>query len=190
MLYDAANEYPLDQAKRSWASRHRWTRAAGETWATLDGEINQRSVNKVIATLDPNSPLILTIESTGGNPLEGFRLFHALRAHAPPVTTMTRGHCDSAALIPFLGGDIRIAGSGATFLLHNVECDPTGRPTAAALRSQAISIAEVDAAILNVICARSRRFPGWQVTAEMDAETRLDGAQAQLRGLATHLVSG
>jgi ATP-dependent protease ClpP protease subunit len=187
-VFFAANEYGYDQAKRSWQSRHRWTRAADENWLSLVGEIDERSVSRIISAIDPDAPLNLTIESTGGNPLEGFRLFHALRAHAPPVVTMTRGRCDSAAIIAFLGGDARVAGSGATFLLHNVECDPTGRPTAAALRSQAISIAEVDQAIINVICARARGYPGWQVMAEMDAETRLTAQNALLRGLVTDVV--
>jgi ATP-dependent protease ClpP protease subunit len=187
-VFNAANEYPFDQAKRAWASRHRWTRAADENWLTLAGEINERSASRIISAIDPDAPLILVIESTGGNPLEGFRLFHALRSIPAPVTCMTRGHCDSSAIIAYIGADIRIAGSGATFLLHNVECDPTGRPTAAALRSQAISIAEVDQAIINVICARARRYPGWQVMAEMDAETRLDAQNALLRGIATAVV--
>jgi ATP-dependent protease ClpP protease subunit len=177
-VFSAANEFVFDQAKRNWASRHRWTRPAAETWASLVGEIDERSVSRIIADIDPNAPLNLTISSRGGNPIEGFRLFHALRNHAPPVTTMAAGRCDSSAIIAYLGGDTRIAGSGATFLLHNVECDPTGRPTAAALRSQAMSIAEVDAAILNLICARARFYSGWQVRNEMQAETTLDAAAA------------
>jgi hypothetical protein len=51
-----------------------------------------------------------------------------------------------------------------------------------------ISIAEVDQAIINVICARARGYPGWQVMAEMDAETRLTAQNALLRGLVTNVV--
>jgi ATP-dependent protease ClpP protease subunit len=188
MLYDASAEYVFDQAKRSWQSRHRWTRPAAESWATLSGEIDERSVSRIISAIDPDAPLILTIESGGGNPLEGFRLFHALRAHAPPVTCMTASRCDSAAIIVYLGGDTRVARSGATFLLHNVECDPTGRPTAAALRSGAHAVDEVDQAIVNLICARCKYYQGWQVRSEMEREVVLAADAAALRGICTSIV--
>jgi ATP-dependent protease ClpP protease subunit len=187
-VFNAANEYPLDQAKRAWASRHRWTRPAAETWASLVGEIDDRSVNKVIAMLDPDSPLNLTISSRGGNPLAAFKLFSALREHAPGVTCMTDDHCDSAAIIIYMAGDVRIASHNASFLLHDVECGPTGRPTAAALRSGAADIAAVDDAIVNLICCRSRRYPAWQLRQELAAETTLGPNAALLRGICTSVV--
>jgi ATP-dependent protease ClpP protease subunit len=187
-MFNAADEFEFDWRKRAWSSYHRWRSPEPESWLSLAGEINERTANRIIAAIDPDAPLSLTIESTGGNPIEAFRLFNALRAHAPPVVCMTEGRCDSAAIIVYMAGDIRIAGRGATFLLHGVECDPYGRPTAAALRSQAVSIAEVDTAIVNAICARARRYPGWQVMSEMSAETTLDANNALLRGICTTIV--
>ena len=100
---------------------------------------------------------------------------------------MANSHCDSSALIAYLAGDTRIAESGATFLLHNVECDPTGRPTAAALRSGAHAVDQVDQAIVNLICARCKYYQAWQVRSEMEREVVLAADAAALRGIVTSI---
>jgi ATP-dependent protease ClpP protease subunit len=151
MLYAAANEYPFDQAKRSWQSRHRWTRPAVETWNNLTGELTDRAITQIINGLEPDAPLVLSIDSDGGDPVAAFDLYHALRAHPAPVTTIAGPQCHSAAIIAYLAGDNRIASRDSRSLVHGTASNPVGRPSAQSLRAGADFLADMDQAIETLI---------------------------------------
>src|SRR5258706_7915398 len=121
----------------------------------------------------PGAPLVIDVESEGGDPRSALFLFDNLRAHAAPVTCTTTFSCHSAALICFLGGDIRLASPTANFLLHQVERQPSSgwtRATSVAYRAEAANLEEFDKEIVSLICSRSR-YPAWQLRRDMVDET-------------------
>lgn len=183
-------EFRCDQRKASWKSRFRWATPQPETWCSLSGEVSDHAINRIINALDqaPQAPVFLTVDLHGGDPLAGFDLYNAIRSHAAPVTTSAGARCHSAALLVFLAGDARIAASGSRFVVHGAACEPLGRPSAPTLRDGARFLDDIDSRIANLVCIRAGRYPAWQLRADMAAEITLDGATAQLRGLATILV--
>jgi ATP-dependent protease ClpP protease subunit len=188
LLYDASAEHSFDWRKRAWSSYHRWRAPAQETWDTLSGEVTGRAVARIINALEPDSPLTPTIDSEGGDPVAAFELYAALRSHVAPVVTISGPTCNSAAVIAYLGGDVRIAGRNSTFLLHTVAADPLGRPSASSLRAGAEVLAHMDQQIQTLFAIRCKRYGGAQIRAEMAAEVTLDAAAAQLRGIATSIA--
>ena len=136
----------------------------------------------------PDAPVVLGIESDGGDPIAAFRLYDALRRHPPPVTTRTAAHCHSAAVIVFMAGDARLASRGARFLLHGVERQPRERPTAAALWAEAASLDGLDRQIADLICIRAGRYPLWRLRLDMRNETMLGADDAYRRGIITWIT--
>jgi ATP-dependent protease ClpP protease subunit len=187
MLYDASAEYGWTWRKQAFASRHRWSPAAPETWDNLTGEVTARAVARIVNALTPDAPLVLSIDSSGGDPVAAFELYNALRAHVAPVSTIA-ATCHSAAVVCFLAGDNRIASRNSRFLLHGTAADPLGRPSASSLRAGAAVLADMDRAIETLICCRCRHYPGWQLKAEMEREVELDGSAALLRGIVTSIA--
>jgi ATP-dependent protease ClpP protease subunit len=183
-------DHQNNKRKKFWVARHRWAAPPPETWASLCGAVTDAAVDAVIRVSEqaPQAPLNLTVESDGGDPLAAFRLYDRLRAHPAPVTTMTSVRCHSAALLAFLGGDIRLAAHNAQFLVHQVERNPTGRPTSARLRAEAADLDLFDQQIAQLICLRAGRYRLWRVRQDMAGEVVLGAEDAHLRGIVTNLA--
>lgn len=64
-------------------------------------------------------PIILYINSPGGNISDGFALIDAIKASETPVYTVNLGCCDSMALLVFMSGDKRFSMMHSEFLLHD-----------------------------------------------------------------------
>jgi ATP-dependent Clp protease protease subunit len=189
-FFDPFVDHRASQNKKFWAARHRWAAPPPETWASLCGEVDAASVSAIIAAVEqtPDAAVVLSIESNGGNPIEALRLYNSLRGHPGPITCMTSRCCHSAAVIVFLAGDIRVASRNAEFLLHRVERPSSSeRPTATTLRAEASDLDQLDDQIIQLIGSRSQ-FYGWRLRADMDNETVLDAATAQLRGIVHEVI--
>ena len=62
----------------------------------------------------------LHIDSLGGSVPEAFGMYQTLLQHPAKITTYADGFVASAALYPFLAGDVRIATSTSAFYFHEV----------------------------------------------------------------------
>src|SRR5947209_11352984 len=105
MSFDPFVDDRNTQRKKAWVARHPYVLSPPEVWCSLCGEVTSSTVNNIIravAQAPPGSPVILSVDSHGGNPLAALDLFNVLRGHSGPVTTMAAGCCYSAAAVIFL----------------------------------------------------------------------------------------
>ena len=77
---------------------------------------------------DPDKPIVVIINSQGGNADAGFGLYDTLRFVNPPIITLTAGLCASAAVIVFLSGEKRKRFSlpNSRFLIHQPSTSAVG----------------------------------------------------------------
>lgn len=93
-------------------------------------DISQQAANNfinVLAHLAQQQPqttrLILGINSNGGNVVAGVLLHNALLAMPFEVVTHNLSNVDSIANVIFMGGAVRKANPGSTFMFHGVGFD-------------------------------------------------------------------
>jgi len=96
----------------------------------LNDEVNENVVNNVIyhilrynrvdqgKPVDKRTPIILYINSPGGNLSDGFALVDAITTSITPVYTVNLGLAASAACYIFMAGDKRFAMPRSEFLIH------------------------------------------------------------------------
>ena len=97
----------------------------------LIGEINEDMDNKVanfISTIieeDNTSPIIITINSNGGNIVSGFSIFNRLKSIPNQISTVILGECCSVANIIYLVASFnnRFAFPFTSFCLRSVFCE-------------------------------------------------------------------
>jgi ATP-dependent protease ClpP protease subunit len=185
-------EAACDAQKTRWQGRHKWRTPAAETWLALDGEITGKLADGIVAAIEasPDAPLFLSIDSRGGDAGQALWLYRAIRAHAAPTTAVCNGRCCSAALLPYLAGDRRLAARSARFLVHNGELDAPirGRMTGANLRNHAAEVEAMDVEFLDITVARCRFWSEWSVRAAHNSETSFDAAAARLRGIVHEII--
>lgn len=77
---------------------------------------------------DPDKPIVVIINSQGGNADAGFGLYDTLRFVNPPIITLTAGLCASAAVIVFLSGEKgkRFSLPNSRFLIHQPSTSAVG----------------------------------------------------------------
>ena len=102
----------------------------------LSGDINTEVVNKIIKDiLDINyfddvneagirdyvrKPIVLYINSPGGNVSDGLALYDIIRTSVTPICTIAIGAAMSMGLWLFMAGDIRLIGENATLMYHEI----------------------------------------------------------------------
>lgn len=86
--------------------------------AYWDGEV---SPNSILAQIrDIKAPVIdVHIDSYGGEISAGWAIYNELLNHPAKIHTFADGFVASAAVYPFLAGDIRTANNVSVFFLHN-----------------------------------------------------------------------
>lgn len=97
----------------------------------LDGEINQGSIQQIIFHInrynridkdvpeDVRVPIILYINSPGGDTTAGFSVVDMIVNSKTPVYTVNLGMCDSMAFYIFIAGAKRYSMPHSEFLLHD-----------------------------------------------------------------------
>lgn len=109
----------------------------------LSEEINSSSVEKVINTIMSinydddqkeseykdwvREPIILFINTNGGNAYDAFALGDVILTSKTPVYTVALGWCMSAGLLIYLFGDKRFVGTYATLMYHDVSTWANGK---------------------------------------------------------------
>jgi ATP-dependent Clp endopeptidase proteolytic subunit ClpP len=89
----------------------------------LIGEIDDEKVNDVIQRIQfldrIGQHIVLYISSPGGLALSAVAIYDILKTVNVKVFTIASGYCQSAALIVFLGGDVRCATPHTRFMIHS-----------------------------------------------------------------------
>jgi ATP-dependent protease ClpP protease subunit len=184
-------ESDWDLRKKAWHRRYRWATVPSDIWCSLDGDLDCRAVDRIIAAIEqaPDAPVFLQVHSHGDSVGAAWECYERLRQHPGPVTTVAGSRCHSAAMILYLGGDTRLASRSSRFLIHGSAGELIGRASAVTLRSALRDTEEVDQDMLDLICLRANnRYPLWQARNEMYDEITLTGAGAHSRGLVTQLI--
>jgi len=150
---------------------------------TIEGEIDQQAGLAFASCVAEaaGQTLVVQVNSIGGEIAAGWRMYQALAAHdALVITDATKAY--SAALIPFLAGDVRTMQSDATLMVHPPSiADMGGQAAADDLRKCADSLDAEEHRYSAIIAARTGNDLA-TVSEWVKSETYLDAAQAVALG--------
>lgn len=150
---------------------------------TEHGEASATSVLDQIKGLDVEE-IEVHLDSLGGSVKEAWGIYSALKQHKAKVTTFADGFVASAALYPFLAGDVRKASPLSTFYLHEVMTGADGY--AEDLRkaaNQAEKMTEIGISAFEAV-GMDRE----QIRKMMAEETWLDPEEAKALGMVTEIL--
>ncbi len=155
----------------------------GEDWFGGSG-ISAKAFSQAMQDVGPG-PLVVEINSPGGNVWDGLAIYNMLRGRQAPVTTRVVGIAASIASIIALAGDTVEIADAALFMIH----DPSGMVAGSSedMRKMADALdqhAEVLAGIYSQVTGR----PTAQIRAAMKEETWFTAEQAIQFGLADKMT--
>ena len=109
----------------------------------------------IVAAIDSmeGSAIVVRINSDGGNYLEGFSMYHALRASGKKVVTYIDGIAASAGGTIFLAGEDRHIPANAFFHMHRAHGPGYGNPEA--LRDAADQVESIERSYVGILAERS-----------------------------------
>ena len=155
----------------------------GEDWFGGSG-ISAKAFSQALQDVG-QGPLVIEINSPGGNVWDGLSIYNMLRGRQAPVTTRVVGIAASIASIIALAGDTVEIADAALFMIH----DPSGMVagTSEEMRKMADALdqhAEVLAGIYSKVTGR----PTSQIRAAMKEETWFTAQEAIQFGLADKMT--
>lgn len=157
------------------------------TWAWEEfGEASGKTVVDKINEADADE-IDVHIDSYGGEVSEGWAIYNALRNCKAKVTTYADGFVASAAVYPFLAGDVRIANSVSAFYLHEVMTGGYGY--ADDLKKAAEEAEKMTEIGINAFVERAG-MKRETVEELMKAETWISAEEAIGYGIATEIKTG
>lgn len=155
----------------------------GEDWFGGSG-VSAKAFSQAMQDVGPG-PLVVEINSPGGNVWDGLAIYNMLRGRQAPVTTRVVGIAASIASIIALAGDTVEIADAALFMIH----DPSGMVAGSSedMRKMADALdqhAEVLAGIYSKVTGR----PTAQIRAAMKEETWFTAQEAIQFGLADRMT--
>lgn len=151
----------------------------------FEGDVSATGIKDQIEGLEVDT-IRVHIDSYGGSVSEGWAIYNALRQHPAEVVTYGDGFVASAALYPFLAGDVRIASNLSAYYMHQVLVSAEGY--ADDLRKAANEADTMTDIGINAFVERAGMDPE-TVKSLMEAETWLTPAQALDYGIATAIAA-
>lgn len=151
----------------------------GEDWFGGSG-VSAKAFADALQSVGPG-PLVVEINSPGGNVWDGLAIYNMLRGRQAPVTTRVVGIAASiASIIALAGDDVEIA-EAALFMIH----DPSGMVagTSGDMRKMADAL-DQHAEVLAGIYAKKTGRTTDSIRAAMKAETWFTAGEAITFGLA------
>ena len=151
----------------------------GEDWFGGSG-ISAKAFSDALQSVGPG-PLVVEINSPGGNVWDGLAIYNMLRGRQEPVTTRVVGIAASIASIIALAGDSIEMAEASLFMIH----DPSGMVagTSDDMRKMANAL-DQHAEILAGIYTKRTGKTSAQIRAAMTAETWFTAQEAIQFGLA------
>lgn len=145
----------------------------GEDWFGGSG-ISAKAFSDVLQSVG-NGPLVVEINSPGGNVWDGLAIYNMLRGRQAQVTTRVVGIAASISSIIAMAGDTVEMADGALFMIH----DPSGlvSGTSEDMRKMADAL-DQHAEVLAGIYAKNTGRPMDQIRAAMKEETWYTAEQA------------
>lgn len=114
----------LINAKDTWSPNHFEYYGSESRTILIEEEINSHSANAIVSQIQQLSklantePIIVHINTRGGDISAALMIYDALRSTKCTIVTVVIGTCYSAGLIILSAGDIRLALKHATFFYH------------------------------------------------------------------------
>ncbi len=127
------------------------------------------------------APLLVLLNSPGGDAFEGVAIYNLLRAHAGNVTVRVLGLAASAASVIAMAGDRIEIGEAAFLMIHSAWGIVAGNRND--MREFANTLDALDTGIAELYASRSG-LPTAEVLSLMEAETWMSGADAVKLGFA------
>ena len=151
----------------------------GEDWFGGSG-MSAKAFSQTLQDVG-QGPLVVEINSPGGNVWDGLSIYNMLRGRQAPVTTRVVGIAASIASIIALAGDTVEMADASLFMIH----DPSGMVagTSGDMRKMADAL-DQHAEVLAGIYAKCTGKPMAQIRAAMTAETWFTAQEAVQFGLA------
>jgi ATP-dependent protease ClpP protease subunit len=151
----------------------------GEDWFGGSG-VSAKAFSQTLQDIG-QGPLVVEINSPGGNVWDGLSIYNMLRGRQAPVTTRVVGIAASIASIIALAGDTVEMAEASLFMIH----DPSGMVagTSEDMRKMADAL-DQHAEVLASIYAKATGKPTSQIRAAMKAETWFTAQEAIQFGLA------
>jgi ATP-dependent protease ClpP protease subunit len=151
----------------------------GEDWFGGSG-VSAKAFSQTLQDIG-QGPLVVEINSPGGNVWDGLSIYNMLRGRQAPVTTRVVGIAASIASIIALAGDTVEMAEASLFMIH----DPSGMVagTSEDMRKMADAL-DQHAEVLAGIYAKATGKPSSQIRAAMKAETWFTAQEAIQFGLA------
>jgi ATP-dependent Clp endopeptidase proteolytic subunit ClpP len=155
----------------------------GEDWFGGSG-VSAKAFSDALQSVGPG-PLVVEINSPGGNVWDGLAIYNMLRGRNAQVTTRVVGIAASIASIIALAGDTVEIADAALFMIH----DPSGMVagTADDMRKMAAAL-DQHAEVLSGIYSKRTGKPVAQIRAAMTAETWFTAQEAVAFGLADSMT--
>ena len=155
----------------------------GEDWFGGSG-VSAKAFSDALQSVGPG-PLVVEINSPGGNVWDGLAIYNMLRGRNAQVTTRVVGIAASIASIIALAGDTVEIADAALFMIH----DPSGMVagTADDMRKMAAAL-DQHAEVLAGIYSKRTGKPVAQIRAAMTAETWFTAQEAVAFGLADSMT--
>ncbi|WP_175768500.1 head maturation protease, ClpP-related [Burkholderia cenocepacia] len=157
--------------------------AIGETW---DGAgVTSNRIAAALRNIGAGVPVVVNLNSPGGDFFEGVAIYNLLRQHDAEVTVNVMGLAASAASVIAMAGDKILMGDGAFLMIHNAWSVAVGN------RHDFIAAAETlapfDDAMASLYAKRSGMSKA-DAAALMDKQTWISADQAIKNGMATGLL--
>ena len=151
----------------------------GEDWFGGSG-ISAKAFSDALQSVGPG-PLVVEINSPGGNVWDGLAIYNMLRGRQSPVTTRVVGIAASIASIIALAGDTIEMAEASLFMIH----DPSGMVagTSEDMRKMANALDQHAEILANIYVKRTGKTSA-QIRAAMSAETWFTAQEAIQFGLA------
>lgn len=132
------------------------------------------------------APVLVTVNSPGGDAFEGIAIYNLLREHPGNITVNVIGLAASAASIIAMAGDTIKIGEAAFLMIHSAWGVVMGNEND--MREMANVLDAIDQAVAGLYATRSG-MPKGEVLALMQKETYMTGADAVASGFADIAVA-
>jgi ATP-dependent Clp endopeptidase proteolytic subunit ClpP len=156
----------------------------GLDWWTGEGMTAKRFADELSAAAD--RPLIVRINSPGGDVWDGYTIFNQLLQHGPRVTTVVEGIAASAASLIMMAGDEIQAAEISQIMIHDAWTWTVGNEQE--LRELADVLAKLDGQLASVYAAKAGKSVE-EFRALMDRDTYLTGKEARELGIIDRLIN-
>jgi len=154
-----------------------------------DGEELGKSAKRFgreLAAAGKTTPVIVEMNTPGGNVFDGSQIYHLLSQHKGKITIRIGSMCMSAGTVIAMAGDEIEIAPNSIFMIHNPWSIAIGE--AKDMRKSAEVLDKIRASMLTAYKSRIKDKTDEEIIALLDAETWMTGEEAVADGWCTKLL--